>query len=120
MNPAYRFGAQQSDKLTAVGDLRRSSTNGAAVARAPVNLPSRDRIVLTCDLCSFRRGGRPLATATAGRADAYKQLPLLGAGGLAAAATLQDPVDKLTYGIISRTQPFGSAGAIPSTTAYYA
>ena len=40
VNPAYTFGVQQAEKLRAVDDLERSSTNEAATVRSPINLPS--------------------------------------------------------------------------------
>ena len=42
-NRAYRFGAQQADKLSGVAELRRSSTSAATAVCAPINLPSWDR-----------------------------------------------------------------------------
>ena len=49
----------------------------------------------------FVSGGkrRPLALATADRADAYKQLPLLGEDVLAAVVTLKTP--QMVYGMAS-------------------
>ena len=44
VNPAFRFGAQQVDKLRAVGDLRRSSANEATPVKTPTNLSSRGHI----------------------------------------------------------------------------
>ena len=40
VNPAYRFGAQQAEKLRAVDDLKRSSANEATSVLTPINLPS--------------------------------------------------------------------------------
>ena len=38
-NPAFRFGAQQGEKLRAVDNLKRSQTDRATAIRTPVNLP---------------------------------------------------------------------------------
>ena len=43
VNPAFRFGVQQEEKLRAVDDLKRSQTNRAAAIRNPVNLPESER-----------------------------------------------------------------------------
>ena len=50
--------------------------------------------------------------AKAGRADAYRQLPLREEDELAVVATLLDPKDGLRYGFIPRTQPSGSAATV--------
>ena len=60
----------------------------------------------------FRGEHRPLKIAIAGHADAHKQLPLREAGALAAAATLQNLVDRLACGFILRTQLLGSVAAV--------
>ena len=39
-NPAFRFGAQHVDKLRAVDDLERGSTNETTFAKTPINIPS--------------------------------------------------------------------------------
>ena len=95
VNPAYKFGAQQAEKLRAVDDLKRSSTNEAATVLTPINLPSWDHIAEMCTF--FRKQGetRPLAMSKADHADAYKQLPLKHEDGLEAAVALQSPKDGL-------------------------
>lgn len=75
VNPARRSGAQQSDKLRAVDDLKRSLTNGAKAAYAPINLPSWDHIAQLCELRCFRGDSGPSALAKAGRTDPFQRLP---------------------------------------------
>ena len=48
VNPAYRFGVQQADKLRAIDDLKRSSTNEATSVLTPINLPSWGHIAEMC------------------------------------------------------------------------
>ena len=48
VNPAYRFGVQQAEKLRAVGDLKRSSTDEATSVLTPINLPSWGLLVNMC------------------------------------------------------------------------
>ena len=40
VNPAFRFGVRQADKLRSVEDLKRSSTNEATCFKTPTNLPA--------------------------------------------------------------------------------
>ena len=40
VNPAFRFGARQGEKLRAVDDLKRSPANRAAAVQTPVDLPT--------------------------------------------------------------------------------
>ena len=54
VGPAYRFGVQQSDELRRADGLKRSSTNGATAAHAPINLPSRGHLAQMRDLFRFR------------------------------------------------------------------
>ena len=110
-NPAFRFGAQQGQKLRAVDDLKRSATNDATFVATPINLPSWGHIAQMCALYYLRGDRRPLALAKADHADAYKQLPVTTKDELAAAVTLKDPVDGQWYGFIPRTQLFGSTAA---------
>ena len=92
-SPAFRFGVQQGEKLRAVGDLERSSPNGATFIAPPVNLPSWDHVAHTCSLFSLKGDRRPLAMAKADHADAYKRLPVATRGELAAAVSLKTPAD---------------------------
>ena len=112
VNPAYRFGVQQAEKLRAVDDLKRSRTNEATAVTTPINLPSWDHIANMCIF--FRKQGetRPLAMAKADHADAYKQLPLKAEDEQAAVVTLQSPEDGKWYGFIPKTQLFGSTAAV--------
>ena len=105
-SPAFRFGAQQFDKLREVGGLGRSLTCEAAAAHTPINLPPRGHPVQMRDLFRFRAEGRPIATATADHADAYKRLLSKEEDELAAAATLLDPKGGLWNGFTSRKQLF--------------
>ena len=50
VNPACRLGAQQSDKLRAVGDLKRSLTNEATAVQTQINLRSWGHPALMCVL----------------------------------------------------------------------
>ena len=58
VNPAYRLGARQSDKLRAVDSLKRSLTHDATASRAPINLPPWD-LSFGCSICfaSAAKGG---------------------------------------------------------------
>ena len=110
-NPAFRFGVQQGEKLRAVDDLKRSSTNDATLIATPLDLPSRDHIAHTCSLCYLKGDRRPLAITKADHDDAYKQLPVATREELTAAVTAQNPTDGSWYGCIPRTQLFGSTAA---------
>ena len=91
-NPAFRFGAQQLDKLRAVDDLKRSATNAATLIKTPINLPSWDHLAQICLLFDQSGESRLLAIAKADRADASTQLPLKKGDGLAAASALKNPL----------------------------
>ena len=60
VNLAYRFGAQQFDKLLAVDDLKGSCT----AVQTPINLPLWDHLARVCVLLHLRGGRRHLATAS--------------------------------------------------------
>ena len=98
VNPVYRFGAQQSDKLRAKGDLKRSLTDDASAVHTPINLASWDRSAQVCYLFRFRVEKRPLGTAEAVHAAAYKQLLLKVGDELSAAARLLNPRDSMCSG----------------------
>ena len=91
VNPAFRSGAQQLDRLRTVDDLERGATNAATLIETPINLPSWDRLAQICLPLDQRGESRPLAMAKADNADACKQLPVKKEDGLAAAATLKNP-----------------------------
>ena len=57
VNPAFRFGVQQGEKLRAVDDLKRSQTNRAAAIRTPVNLPTWDHF--SAVIRTFQEEKRP-------------------------------------------------------------
>ena len=63
-------------------------------------------------LFDLKGESRPVALAKADRADAYKQLPLLRENEPGAVVTLRNPSDGLLYGLIPRSQLFGSAAAV--------
>ena len=114
MNPAYLCGILQADELWAVGDLKKSMTNEAIAIKAPINLPSWTHLAQICMLFVSEQEERPLAMATADRAGAYKRLPPLEKDELAAAATLQNPLDGLWHGCVPKTRLFRStAGVLP-------
>ena len=70
VNPAFRFGVQQVDKLRAVDDLQGSSTNEATFIKTPIGLPSWNHITQMCMLFDLKGESSPLAMANADRADA--------------------------------------------------
>ena len=111
-NPAFRHGAQQVDRLGAVGDLRGSSSNEATLVRTPISLPPGDHIAQKCMLFDRKGESRPLALAEADRADTYKQLPIKGEHELAAAVALRNPTDGLGYEFAPRAQLFGFTLAV--------
>ena len=99
-NPASRFGVQHVDKLRAVDDLKESSTNEAAFVKTPIDVPSWEHIAQTRALLESGGESRPLAVAKANHADAFKQLPLLREGEMAAVVTLRSPAAGPRYGFI--------------------
>ena len=52
--PAFRFGAQQVDRLRAAGDLKRGSADDDLVGKTPINLPSWDYKARMCMLFDMR------------------------------------------------------------------
>ena len=70
-------------------------TDEATAAHATINLPSWRHIARLCDLLMVCGDSGPLAVVKADYADAYKQLPLAEADELGAAATIQNPIDKM-------------------------
>ena len=110
--PAYRFGVEQTSTLRAADDLKRSSTNEATAILTPINLSSWDHVAQICTFFRAEGETRPSAMAKAGRADAYKQLPMEELDELAAAITLKQPRKKKRFGFIPKTQLFGSAAAV--------
>ena len=113
MNPAYRFGAQQADKLRAVDDLKKSMTYEATATREPIDLLSWGQLAPMCMLFVSVGGKRPLPSAKADRADMYKQPPLLERDELAAAGALQNPPDGAWYGFASKARLFESGVIAP-------
>ena len=111
-NPACRFGAQKGEKLSAVDDIERSSTNGATFLNTPINLPSCAHVAHTCCLYYLKGDRRPLATAKADHADARGQLLVATKDELTAAISLRNPVDGLRYGFLPHTQLCGSTAAV--------
>ena len=107
----YLFGAQRTDQLRAAADFEGSSTNEAAAARAPINLPSWDHIGQPCDPYRSIRGSCSVATEKADHSDAYKHSPLAGEGELPVVVSARNPDDQLLYALIPRTQLFDAAAA---------
>ena len=102
VDQAYRPGALQTDKSRGVGNLKRRSTNEAAAARAPINLPSWGHLAQLRDIYRFRRESRHFTMAKADHADAYKRLPLAAEAELAAVASLRNPGGRLLFGFVPR------------------
>ena len=98
--PAYRLGVQETGKLRAAADLKRSSTTEAAPVHTPINLPPRCHLAQLRDSHRFRRETRPFFRAKGDHADAHRQLPLAGEDQLAAAVTLRNPGDQPKYGFV--------------------
>ena len=125
VNPVYRFGAQQSDKLRAKGDLKRSLTDGASAVHTPINLASWDRSAQICYLFRFRVEKRPLGMPEAGHADANKQIPLKMGDELSAAARLLNPRDSmccgffLERGFLDPPQPFLTIALCRKSSLHY-
>ena len=111
-NPAFRFRPQQGEKLGAVGDLKGSQTNRAAAIRTPVNLPTWSHFAAVIRTFQGKGVKGNLATAKAGRVDAYKQLPVGTDCEMLAAAALKDPTTGLLRGFVPQTQLFGATAAV--------
>ena len=92
-NLAYRFGIQQSEKLRAADDLKRSCTDTATLIKTRINLPFGGRIAHMCSFFRSEGETRPLALAKADCAEAYEQSPLTGEDELVAVLTLRGSQD---------------------------
>ena len=68
--PVFRFGALRTDKLRAVGDLRRTCTKGATFVQSSRKLTSRDHVERLRGFYCFDGDRRALAMAEADHADA--------------------------------------------------
>ena len=112
VNPAFRCGVQQADKLRAVYELKRSSTNDTTFIKAPSNLPSWGHIAQMCMLFDLKGKSRPLATTKSDHTDAGKQLALLRKEELSAVVTLENPAGNSWRGFIPRTQLCSPAAAV--------
>ena len=111
-NPAFRFEAQQREKLRASGDRKRSQTNRAAAARAPVTLPAWDRFSSMFGTLQVAGAPECLAIARAENKDAYKRLPEFDEHRMLAVVTLKDPNAGKTRGPIPHTQLSGARPAV--------
>ena len=112
VNPAFRFGVQQGEKLRAVDDLKRSQTNRAAAIRTPVNLPTWDHFSAVIRTFQEAKMSEGLAMAKADHRDAYKQLPVRKDQECFAIVTLRDPTSGKLRGFIPKTQLFGATAAV--------
>ena len=71
---AFRFGVNQSEKIRARGDLKHSRANEACSATAPTKLATWDHIAELRKRAENKK--RSWGLFEAGRASAYKQLPV--------------------------------------------
>ena len=85
-----------------------------------MNLTARDHIAQLCNLLRPRGDSGPLTLAKAVRADAYKQLLLMDAGGLDALVALRNPKDGLSRGSAPRRSSLAPEQLFPILTAYLA
>ena len=112
VNPAYRVGAQQTEKLRVVEDIMSGCANSDTPKRTPINLPSSGHRAHMCSFFRFEGDGRTLAMTKADHDEVCKQFPLAGEDEQAALATLKSPTDNNWYGFAPKTQLFGSAAAV--------
>ena len=111
VNPAFRFGAQQGEKLRAADDLKRSRANAAAAIRAPANLPLCDHFGAEVGMFQEGQTNGSTAFALAGHRAAYKQLPVCEERENPAAGSLRGQKTNKPRCPPTQTQFFGVAAA---------
>ena len=111
VNPAFRFGVNQEEKLRAAGALKRSRTNAASAIHSPLNLPTWDHFAAVVRMFEEGRAAEGLAFAKAGHGAAYRQLPDCEERKRLAAASLGDPESNKMGGFIPHTRLFGATAA---------
>ena len=110
LNIAFRFGAQQADKLRACDDLRYAMTNLACSVVTPTKLASWDHLSELCRTVAHAK--RDWHFFKADHEAAYKQLPLEWEQSNLAAIALRNPANGRWYGFMSRTLMFGAVSAV--------
>ena len=110
LHVAFRFGAEQSDKLRACDDLRHAETNLACVVETPINPVSRDHLVAASNLVSKK--DQNWAMFKADHEAAYKRLPVAPEHAKLSVIALRSPPGKRWYGFITRTLVFGAIAAV--------
>lgn len=109
LNIAFRFWAEQSNKMRACDDLGRARTNLACVVETPIRLVSWGHLT---DLKILANAGkRDWALFKADREASYKQLPMRASHAKLAVVARRSPADDQRYGLISRTMMFGAIAA---------
>ena len=111
-NPAFRFGVQLGGKLRAVGDLKRSQTNGAVAVRTPVNRPTWGRFAAVIRCAQELDTQEGLAMAKADHRGANKQLSTKNNREMLAVAILKGPDSGEIEWFIPQTQLFGATAAV--------
>ena len=109
-NIAFRFGAEQADKLRACDDLRRSLTNSACRVHTTVKLVSWGHVSQLRR--SYARDGRDWALFKADHESDYNQLPLGPADQSYDIISLRNPATGKWHGFRARTLMFGSVAAV--------
>ena len=74
--PAFGLGVEQSRKIWAVGDLKRSRTNRAAGVQTPVSLLTWDHFAAIFRMSQEAGSPECLAMKNADHKNDYKHLPL--------------------------------------------
>ena len=110
LNVAFRFGAEQSDKIRDCDDIRHSLANLSCVVITPGKLVSWDHLSEMRRRISTVSQGWDLFNAD--HAAAYKQPPLEWAKHSLASVALRSPGDGRRYGFTSRTLLFGAIAAV--------
>ena len=104
------FGAKQSDKIRAFGDLRFSKTNLSFVVATPIKLPSRGHLVEISNIGYAGRRDWPFPKSD--HEASYRKISLDPLHAKLSAISMRPPTDDRWYGLFSRTMVFGAVAAV--------
>ena len=110
INPAFRFGAEQLDKLRACGDLKRARTNAACSILTPNSLPTWDHIALLAAKAHVLCTSWPFFKTD--HESAYIWIPIRPDRAKFAVVALRNPHGGMWYGFSPKSLMFGSTASV--------
>ena len=110
VNIAFRFGAEQEDKLRACDDLKHNWVNLACSVWTPITLPLRGQIAHSA--LNLRKHNADWAFFKADHASAYKNLPIRAGRAHLAFVAIRPPSEGQRYAFPPRALISGAISAV--------